>query len=398
MEPFEASGQWWLPENPDHKVAGTLSVSDTGRSDLRLIGSLRSPLGVGETSAEGDVTQTVFTDKSMHAAGVFSRIAGLSGSKAFTLDDCFQTHWSGDLFGRGLDAQTIHVNQVLRGAYFEPGEALEFTTLIVRMDWLVYWVLLGGITESVTVQNPDDTNASMKPIEHVLTIKPVDPLDLEGPGGAAIQLAQMYGLDGDHITERRLTQDFYFVVGFPDVVPLQDLLSQAGALQDLVSIGTGKVAAFKEVSLRHPDIERSFGDKTHELPIELFAQWQVKNSQHPEYLTSYDMPFTFAQLGGAGGTEKWLKAVEQHRPALSRVMSTRYSPNRYVGDSFINCAAALEGYDRTKHGCPPIGGSTCRWIGCHFLSFFRLIRYLMNFELPARLVPRHAQRGSLPPR
>ena len=36
-------------------------------------------------------------------------------------------------------------------------------------------------------------------------------------------------------------------------------------------------------------------------------------------------------------------------PALSRVMTTRYGSS-YVGDLFLNCAAALEGYDRDKHG------------------------------------------------
>jgi hypothetical protein len=30
-------------------------------------------------------------------------------------------------------------------------------------------------------------------------------------------------------------------------------------------------------------------------------------------------------------------------------MTTRYGANPYMGDSFMNCAAALEGYDREKH-------------------------------------------------
>ena len=50
--------------------------------------------------------------------------------------------------------QTIHVHQVLRGAYFAPDEPLEFTRLIVQMDWLAYWVFqLGGIENSSAAQS-----------------------------------------------------------------------------------------------------------------------------------------------------------------------------------------------------------------------------------------------------
>ena len=68
MDSFEASGQWWLPEKPDHKVAGTLTVSESGRSELRLIGSLRSMEERGETSTTDGVTTTIFTEKAMQAS------------------------------------------------------------------------------------------------------------------------------------------------------------------------------------------------------------------------------------------------------------------------------------------------------------------------------------------
>jgi ApeA N-terminal domain 1 len=347
VEAFEASGQWWLADHPDVTVSGTLIVAEDGRAELKLIGALSSLFEGGETVTEDGVTTTSFTDKSMHEAGVYPRILGLAGSKVFTLDDCFQTNWTGNLFGGGLGAETIRVHQVLEGVHFEPEEALEFTALVVHMDWLPYWVQLGGIGESITVQESD--GASVKPVEHVLTIKPVETQEFDGLEGSTLKLGQTYGLSGDRITERRLTQDFYFVVEYAGLVPLRTLLSQAGALQNLVSIGTGKVAAFRTVYLQHPDVARTLDGKVHELPIELFAQWHVANSENPKYLSSYDMPFTLTQLGGVEGISKWLKAAEHHMAAVARVMSTRYDSKPFVGDAFLNCAAALEGYDRTKH-------------------------------------------------
>ncbi len=299
VESIEASGQWWLPETPDNKIAGTLFVSDEGRAELRLIGALRSLIDGGETVTEDDVTTTVFTDKSMRDAGVYPRISGFAGNKAFTLEDRFQTNRTSNLFGGGLDSQTIHVHQVLRGAHFDADEALEFTSLVAHMDWAAYWVLLGGIGESMKVKKDDGDK--MEPIEHVLTIKPVDTQEFMGLEGATLKLGQTYGLSGDNITEKRLWEDFYFVVEFPQVVPLDKLLVQAGALQALVSIGTNCIAAFKQVTLRHPDVSQKVGEQTYEMPIELFAQWQVTNTIKPKYLTSYDMAFSLAQLGGVTG-------------------------------------------------------------------------------------------------
>lgn len=348
MESFEVSGQWWLPENPDNKVAGTLVVAEDGSSELQLIGSLRSYMEGGESVTENGHTVTTFSQKSLRDAGVYPRIHGFAGGKSFTLDDCFQTHWSSNLFGGGLDSQRIHVYQVFRGVLFEQGEKLEFTTLFVTMDWLAYWVQRGGISEEVTFKEAEASG--LRPIQHVLTIKPVEDEVFSGLKGTTIKLRQSYGLDGDNITEKRLSQDFLFAIEADGLVPLSDLLSQAGALQDLVSMGTGKVAAFKEVKLRHPDVTQTLGDKTREVSIDLFAQWQVTNGTTPKNLTSYDMPFSLGQLGGVEKIGDWLSASELHQAAVSRVMATRYGAGSYVGDSFMNCAAALEGYDREKHG------------------------------------------------
>lgn len=348
MEAFEAAGQWWLPERTDNKVSGTLTVAESGRAELRLIGALRSFEEGGETVTKDGVTTTTFTDKSMHAAGVYPRILGIADGKAYTLDDCFQTNWKHNLFGGGVGAETVHIHQILRGAQFDAGEELEFTSMVVHLDWFTYWVGLGGIGESMKVK--EEKGGGMQPIEHVLTIKPVATEEFNGIDGATLKIGQTYGLSGDNVTEKRVWQDFYFVVEFPEAVPLDRLLEQAGLVQHLVSMGTGRVAAFKTVSLRHPDLALNLGEKTHLVPIELFAQWQVSNPQKPKYLSSHDMPFSLPQLGGANGISNWVAAAEPHMAAVSRVMSTRYEPSPYVGNSFLNCAAALEGYDRTKHG------------------------------------------------
>ena len=40
MQPFECTGQWWLPDKQKESVAGTLKVSASGALRLWLVGSL----------------------------------------------------------------------------------------------------------------------------------------------------------------------------------------------------------------------------------------------------------------------------------------------------------------------------------------------------------------------
>src|SRR5688572_14510200 len=43
MKAFECTGRWWLPDDEQHDVTGTLKVSQSGELRLWLVGSLGAP-------------------------------------------------------------------------------------------------------------------------------------------------------------------------------------------------------------------------------------------------------------------------------------------------------------------------------------------------------------------
>jgi len=43
VEEFEYSGDWWLPEDPDNEISGTLTYSSQSGAHLALIGSFKDP-------------------------------------------------------------------------------------------------------------------------------------------------------------------------------------------------------------------------------------------------------------------------------------------------------------------------------------------------------------------
>jgi hypothetical protein len=47
---------------------------------------------------------------------------------------------------------------------------------------------------------------------------------------------------------------------------------------------------------------------------------------------------------------KWLAVARKHRASLGRVMASRYEPNMYMSDRYLNRLASLEAFDRKERG------------------------------------------------
>lgn len=346
MEPFEADGLWWLPDAPDSKTAGTLSVSSEGRAELTLIGAITSLLSSGGTRRERGAVTVAFTEESLARSGAYPRIHGQVDGHAYTLDDCLQTHRKARL-GGGLSTEKIIANRVFRGVWLEEGEEASFHSISVWLDWLPYWVMRSGLEEMIDVEERNDGSQAHR--SWSITIRRLAEESCQAPRDGRVTLGQSYGISGDGVMERRLTQNFYFSIEKSRLVEVSKLLEETQHVQDLVSIGTGKAAAYSSVELRHPDVAQDVRGAKRELPIQMFARWRVVNDEAVKRLVSDQMFFTFPEFDGLNGLERWLWVASKHRSALSRVMATRYSRTMFVSDQLLNCAAALEAYDRDKH-------------------------------------------------
>lgn len=347
MESFEAHGEWWLPENPEVKVPGTLAVDQDGSAELRLIGSLRSPFDKGASTTVDGVTKTTFSEESMEQAGVYRQITGQVENHFYTLEDCIQTRRRGQLFGRAYE-ERIRVHYVLKGIGFDVDEPLEFDSIAVSLEWLPDWVQKTGFDGTDHYLNQED---GLHRAGHSLTVNQLEPERFTGPSGSECHLRHSYSKCGDGVTTKGFTQDFYFGLRYSKQTALSDLLSDVGILQDLVTMGSGRVAAFKSVTLTHPDITRDGpGGKKYQPSINLFAPWQVRSEVRQKALTERDMFFSLPTMGGVEGVERWVRIATKYRSQLSRVMGTRYSEAAYSTDNLLSCAAALESYDREKHG------------------------------------------------
>jgi hypothetical protein len=314
MEPIDVMGYFWLPDRPELRVPGRLTFSTTDGGSLSLIGELAAP----ETP--------------------LSRVLGDAEGVGYTLEDCLMA-----LRSRGQGKQVLHVQRLVVGAFYERGEPIEADRVSVQLAHLPYWAQSAGFADAM---HPDRAEHNGR---WVISSDPIEPFSVP-IGQGTLRLGQTRGSAGDGITSLTLTQGAQFHAEFNEVLPLADVVDLASDLQDLVSIGTDRPAAFERFVLWHPDIFIERGGRPRRQPVEYLAEWNAQPDKKKRPPTEYDMAFTFAELGGMDGVAGWLAVASKYRSMLSHVMNTKYERHMFVQDRLLDRVAALEGFHRAWKG------------------------------------------------
>ena len=316
MEQLLIEGHFWLPGQPDNRVAGRLAFDPVEGSDLSLIGAL-------------DETHNV------------SRIVGMASDGAYTLDDCFLKR-SNISF---IEKQIFHVGRIYGGVEYEQNENPIFDEFRIGMETLIEWVQPPHIEEDIHIGL--DANGREHPYK--ITTEPFDTKTIAMPDGN-LALQHIRGFDGDGLNRRRLTQALSLNLTLTKALPAADILDIASDLQDLVSIGTNRVAAYTFTHLYHEDLTtEGVNGARYPEPARLLVPWLAQPDRKKSDLNTYNMAFTFDELGGMAGIAKWLRTAADYRSMLGRVMSTRYV-RMFVEDRFMHRVVALEGLHHTWKG------------------------------------------------
>lgn len=321
-------GEWWLPGAPDHKVAGRLVVSEEGRTTLHLIGAL----GVGTRP---------FREPDDEALRV---IHGLVGTQGFTLDRCFQTHLSG-MYSAGSNRQEIHVHRVLAGPQTLIVEPFNAHEIAARMDGFGFWVGRTGLTSDEGVH--EDTKRAW--IVHRLDHLPDEKVLLTD--GGELSIHHVWADTGNMQSGRAFEQDFSVILGWNEAHHVDELLGRLGLLQDLVTVAVGRPAAYLRVLVK--DRQPPEGRTTAPF-FDMVANWTVRALTGARPVTYADVRFTLGEMGGLPSLVQWMEVADKNRSMLARVMATSYSRQMYVSDQVLNCAAAIEAYDKQRNGSLPL--------------------------------------------
>jgi hypothetical protein len=313
---IEIEGFFWIPDQPDNKAAGRLTFDDAEAANLALIGSL-------------DTSRDV------------SRIIGLASDGVYTLDDCFVLRSEIS----GITKQTYSVGRIFGGVAYDTGEEPMFDRVDLCVANLIEWVQPPEIVDDADFGRGPDGRGQ----RFAVTLDEWEGQQIALPHGA-LRLGQSRGLRGDGLRERTLAQDLWFSLRLDARQPLAEVLDIASDLQDLVSIGTDRVAAYEYVRLYDSEFYRE-GPNGQRIPeaIRLLVPWHAQPDSKSRPPSEYDMAFTFNDLGGMDGVARWLEVATRCRSMLGHVMTTRYV--RMFADIKLSFRlAALNGLHMTWKG------------------------------------------------
>lgn len=227
---------------------------------------------------------------------------------------------------------------ILVGEQFDAGDELAFDSIEMRPAFLEHWAPADWLDEEYCWREQETRERAQ------LTVKQVEPETTQIMDSLKLTIGSSFHISGDRYSNRALHNGRYCCVKSDRLLPLGELSDLANDLQDLVSIATGRIAAFDKVVVSHPDVAIEAPDgRIHPQRIDVHRQWRAvaePDGKPPEH---HDLYFTYQDFGGVEGVARWMNAVSVYRGTLGRLMATRYNRHSYLEDQAFNRFVALEG-------------------------------------------------------
>ena len=309
-------GLFWLAENDENKLWGTLSVNEFYEAQLETFGSLISGYGEG-----------------LHR--IIGQIRG--GQEYVTLIDCFptKTQFSGmKMGGEDWSQQDYLVNKVVEGMGFEADEEIEcehasvsISTLpkwvapqIVEITYPEEWTRWSGVTVSKNERADETTRVRFEGTEFEIKIRfhPKENWGTRGP-------VRSYSVE-DHCT---------LVIERVDgsKMPFAEALSVAGTIQDLLSICCHETSKVTSLYLMH--------EKRDPRPLKAYVPIRGHKTESKERNSSPALSFN--DIGRMNGVAKWLATSEEYDLPVRLLTSNWYNDGAYNEDKLSRMFTAVEG-------------------------------------------------------
>lgn len=318
MEEFEYNGKWWLPENPDKKISGTLRFDPTEGLSLELIGSFK-------------------TSKDFNVFLAPNIILGLaSNGKYITLYECFE---SGSQESKpGFLSSSFFAQVAFIGHHFEKEEDIVFDSLSLTYSHLEEWTAISG----VKITTDPNLTISYNPPERI---------------GAKLDDFHIFV---DFIRKFRIKRNIEYKLKqftFIEIEPHEKIHFNdyrkkiCYHIQNFLSLAIGKAV--------YP---LTIEGKTEACRIELPNRKMIyrnilifyplkKPSDTSEILFPNNMLFSFKDI--SDNFEKylrnWFKKSEMLSPVYDLYFGTLYNLSMYLNHRFLSLVQAIESYHRRVH-------------------------------------------------
>ncbi|MCI7306385.1 MAG: hypothetical protein MR522_09030 [Trueperella sp.] len=340
-EAVEWAGLWWLPDDPDERIPGTLRYDGEGSLSLALIGAFEDR--IMSNYAPGAIA-------SHEGTRTWDVIHGVAEQHEITLLDCVPTSGKRVMSSRvkSPDTQTVMATIAIIGAHVSGEDDAAFAAAEVSVEDLGFWAASSAFMGSFGASDGkiDGTGTiSVKPVEaQTVTVD-----------GTEYRLAHTHTLPSfDHCKGRtvgRMCDTASVRVCRAEPFTLSAALEATRLIQDLISLAIHRaagviwlrleVAETKSVPPEEHPLSRRRADVLYS-PIGLGKHDAKVVEPRRVFFTCRELPFEKV-------VPRWCETHGRLRAATNMILGLRYAPAHFIENNLLTAVGAAEVLHRSLH-------------------------------------------------
>lgn len=337
IEKFEYKGVWWLPDNPEKQISGTLMFVPGEGAVLDLVGSFNgSFVEIKSTNC----IKRVWTGKPFEPEII---LGTSSNGKSITLHKCVETKRLDS--SSGFPTSSFYANIVFIGWHFTKPEELKFKSFFVNYPYFEEWSKIGVFS----YRRESEEKSKQYEVKYEVPEPVKAKID-----NFKISFDHNLNVSGDWIREVNLKHTTFIKIEPEDELYFEEYQSILYHLQNFLSLATTRVICplSIEATTEHYKRVSTFSKgKVHHPHIEIFYN-VIGKVDLSEKLNYYDMLFTFEDISGQFETylQNWFDKAELLKPVYGLFFGTLYKPSMYLEVQFLSLIQAVESYHRRRFG------------------------------------------------
>ena len=323
IKEFEYKGIWWLPDNPEKRISGTLRFTPNEGAILDLIGSIEDIKNMNKT-LEPEI------------------VLGISSNgKNITLYKCFETKSS--FSSEGFQTSLFYANFVFIGVHFQKLEDIRFKSISVHCLHLDEWVNISGF--------------DIKPLgeEKEIIIKYKLPESFQADIGDGLKILiniQATGPSRAFVQkEATIKQETEIKIETSEDKSFEDYRKIIYHIQNFLSLGVMEpIHPLAITGLTEVNKEMVEG-KAHYPPVEIFYRLP-DIPKASKTLLPVDMLFTFKDISNRFESflRTWFEKKDSLEPVYDLYFGTLYNPRMYLEHRFLSLVQAIESFHQRTCG------------------------------------------------
>ena len=323
IEGFEYKGIWWLPDNPEEQIRGTLKFSPNEGAILDLDGAFNS-------------------HKNLEEMQNFPIILGVTvEGKEITLINCSETKCS--TYTPGMKISSFYSRLVFKGIHFKKLEDIRFKNIFVHYSHLDDWVGISGFGISYGSQDNDEV---------VVKYKPQKPIEARVEDyKVSIVIKNTYPTHTIVQKEASIKQTTYIKIEPPEEKPFGEYWNIMHNIKNFLSLGVRELVYPLTIEGTTEKNKQLIKDKPSYYPVvEMF--YRVSDILETCEVPPFQMLFTFKDVQDRFGIflRNWFEKAHLLKPTYNLYFGILYNPHLYLESQFLSLTQAIESYHQRVYG------------------------------------------------